>query len=263
MGGNEIGGGIGSTRSIHRTPGRERILPFALIAFLLIVPGTASRASAASGSGGEPALAPSLPAPDSLARRIADRYGAERFHRVQSVHYVFNVNFKGKHVVREWTWFPKQDSVLYTGEDAKGMRLKAAYSRRNAYSMGSESVAAIDKSFINDQYWLLFPLHLRWDKDLKLQVKAGEKPGESYHLTVMYPPAGGYTPGDAYDLFVDSTATLKRWIFRKGNSPQATNEAYWSAPSAFDGLEISLEHPGASKDFKLWFTDVKVVADPS
>lgn len=204
-----------------------------------------------------------LPAPDSLALRIAQRYGADSFSRVKSVHWAFNVLYKGKKIQREWTWFPKEDSVLYSGEDAKGVRLKAAYSRRNAFSMGAENVAAIDKSFINDQYWLLFPLHLSWDKDLKLEVSPGQKPGEAYHLTVMYPSTGGYTPGDAYDLFVDSTATIRRWIFRKGNSPQPTNEAFWSPPARFGGLEISLEHPGPSKDFKLWFSDVKVTVNPS
>ena len=230
----------------------------ALSALLVLIPDRPPRAAETQAAGKS-----ALPAPDSLARRIADRYGAGEFHRVKSVRYTFNVLFKGKHISREWTWFPREDSVLYSGEDPKGLRLKAAYSRRNAYSMGSESVAAIDKSFINDQYWLLFPLHLRWDKDLKLRIAPGEKPGEAYRLTVTYPSSGGYTPGDAYDLFVDSAATLKRWIFRKGNAPQTTKEAFWSAPAAFDGLRISLEHPGPSGDFKLWFTDVKVSADPS
>jgi hypothetical protein len=204
-----------------------------------------------------------LPDPKALAERIAVRYGADAFHRVQSLHYKFNVLYKGKATEREWTWFPKQDSVDYRGMDVKGVKLEASYNRNNKFSMASETVAGIDKSFINDQYWLLFPLHLKWDKDLKLEVSPGGKAGEAYHLMVMYPSTGGYTPGDAYDLFVDSTATIKRWIFRKGNSPKPTNEAFWSAPVKVDGLDLSLEHPGPTKDFKLWFTDVKVSSDPT
>jgi hypothetical protein len=258
MDGNDGNDGNGSNDS----NGAKRIKSaLAASALLLLISGGALPAAEAPVPKALQAK-PVLPAPDSLAMRIADRYGADAFSHVNSVHFVFNVNYKGRKIDREWTWFPKEDSVLYSGDDAKGVRLKAAYSRRNAYSMGSESVAAIDRSFINDQYWLLFPLHLRWDKDLKLQIAPGGKPGEAYHLTVMYPSTGGYTPGDAYDLFVDTTATIKRWIFRKGNSPQPTNEAFWSAPAKFDGLEISLEHPGPGKDFKLWFSDVKVAANP-
>lgn len=213
---------------------------------------------------------------DSLAARIAIRYGAEAFSDVKALHFKFNVRMKEMRVAREWTWFPQTDSVEYRGPDGKGLTVTAAYSRKNAFSMGAENVSAIDKSFINDQYWLLFPLHLRWDTqtDLKLAPAGatGGKPGhgkakgmargpgksaEAYRLTVTYPSAGGYTPGDAYDLYVDSTATIRRWMFRKGNSGEG-REAFWSEPVEIGGLYFSLEHPGPDKNFKLWFTDVKV-----
>lgn len=210
------------------------------------------------------APARSLPVPDArvLADRIAERYGSGRFHDVSALHYKFNVKFGDKRIEREWTWYPEQDSVKYRGPDPKGVILQAAYSRKNAYSMGSEAVATIDKSFINDQYWLLFPLHLKWDKDLTLESSASDKPGEAWHLKAVYPSQGGYTPGDAYDLFVDSTATIKRWIFRKGNSQDAANEVTWEAPVERGGLALSLSHQGIGKDFKLWFTDVKVENAP-
>ena len=200
----------------------------------------------------------SLPDARALADRIANRYGAHKFHAVKSIRYTFHVRFGGKDIEREWTWFPKQDSVLYRGPDAKGVILQAAYSRKNSYSMDSEAVAAIDKTFINDQYWLLFPLHLNWDEGLTFKVSASEKPGEAWHLMVLYPSHGGYTPGDAYDLFLDSTATIKRWIFRKGNAAEPSNEVTWDAPVEIGGLGFSREHQGIGKDFRLWFTDVRV-----
>lgn len=203
-----------------------------------------------------------IPSARALADRIAERYGSARFEGVTVLHYKFHVKFGDKNVEREWTWHPKQDSVEYRGPDAKGVILQAAYSRRNAYSMGSETVATIDKSFINDQYWLLFPLHLKWDKGLTLKASASDRPGEAWHLMAQYPAQGGYTPGDAYDLFVDSTATLKRWIFRKGNAPEATNEVTWDAPVEKGGLAFSLNHQGMGKDFRLWFTDVTVERIP-
>jgi hypothetical protein len=206
-----------------------------------------------------PVSAPaSLPDARALAARIAHRYGAPEFHAVQSIHYTFHVRFGGKEIDREWTWFPKRDSVRYRGPDAKGVVLQAEYSRKNSYSMASEAVSAIDKSFINDQYWLLFPLHLDWDEGLTYKVSASDKPGEAWHLMVLYPAQGGYTPGDAYDLFLDSSATIKRWIFRKGNAPEPSNEVTWEAPVEIGGLSFSREHRGIGKDFRLWFTEVRV-----
>ena len=235
--------------------GNDAKARFSFLALILLI-------SASSFSSEKTAISPvpsqSLPSPDSLADRIANRYGAQAFEKVNSIRYKFNLRYKGGEAEREWTWFPKQDSVLYRGKDPKGVMLTMAYSRRNTFSMESETVAAVDKHFINDQYWLLFPLHLKWDKDLKLDIAPGSAPAEAYKLTVTYPSKGGYTPGDAYDLFVDSTAMIKRWIFRKGNAKEPTNQASWSPPVEKGGLGISHEHTGPTKDFKLWFTDVKV-----
>ena len=204
-----------------------------------------------------------LPDARALADRIARRYGSDAFHRVVSMRFTFHARFKEHDIGREWTWFPKQDSVGYRGPDAKGVVIQAAYSRRNAFSLKSDQVAAIDKSFINDQYWLLFPLHLKWDKELTLKVSRADRSGEAWRLMVAYPPGGGATPGDAYDLFVDSSAAIKRWIVRKGDGAEPAREAFWSAPVGIGGLGISLEHPGPDPDFRLWFTDVKVFTGPT
>jgi hypothetical protein len=239
---------------IGRIPSRAR-KRLLLLALVLLIPVSIFPSDA---PGSKTAQSQSLPSADSLAGRIADRYGADAFEKVESISYKFNVKHKGGEVERTWTWFPKQDSVLYRGKDAKGVMLTMAYSRRNRFSMGSEQVTAVDKSFVNDQYWLLFPLHLKWDKDIKLQVGPSAQAGEAHKLTVTYPSQGGYTPGDAYDLFVDSTGMIKRWVFRKGNAPEPTTQTAWSAPVEMGGLGISMEHPGPTKDFKVWFSDVKV-----
>jgi hypothetical protein len=205
-----------------------------------------------------PFLASTTPDPHDLAMRIARRYGIDGFPRVESLHYVFNVHYKGKEVSREWTWFPRQDSVIYKGKDAAGAMIQAAYARGNKYSMEAESVKTIDKMFINDQYWLLFPYHLVWDKGTRMEAKP--MPGEGYQVTVTYPSEGGYTPGDAYDLYVDSAGTVKRWTYRKSNTDKPTREAMWSEPVQEGTLNLSLERPGMGDDFKLRFTEVKVVA---
>ena len=213
-------------------------------------------------------LPPALSAtdPDSLAEWVARRYGADAFPRVEALHFIFHLKVKGKDIERRWKWFPRQDSVEYQGPDAGGLPVQAAYSRRNHFSMESPRIKEIDGRFINDQYWLLFPLHLVWDKGLKLEAARidaedgkhvkGRK--EAWRLTVTYPEAGGYTPGDAYDLFIDSTATIRRWIFRKGNIPKTTVEAVWADPEAIGPLWISLERSGAKDGLKIRFQEVRI-----
>ncbi len=201
-----------------------------------------------------PASAPASSAPTQarvFADRIASRYGLADFPKVRSIRFTFNVRHDGKEMSREWTWFPAEDSVLFKGKDPKGLRVQAAYSRKNAYSMGSETVAGIDKNFINDEYWLLFPLHLAWDKGLDLKLAEGGL------LTVRYPKQGGYTPGDAYDLIADSAGTIRSWMFHRGGADTITMRADWAKPTDVDGLPISLERPG-EKGFKVWFSGVKV-----
>lgn len=216
------------------------------------------------------------PPPDSLARLVADRYGASGFHQVKSLHYVFNVRSDGKEVARDWTWFPKSDSVAYRGRDPGGLSVQASWSRRNTFSLQSPAVQPLDRWFVNDQYWLLFPLHLAWDKGIRLESAAaetaeGKSGGEAWRLTVTYPSEGGYTPGDAYDLFVDSAGTVRRWIFRKGNAEKASRETRWSAPVSKGPLRLSLEREGLARpeengpegkgrndDFKVWFSELRV-----
>ena len=215
--------------------------------------------------------ASAAPLPDSLAKLIAHRYGAAGFNRVKSIHYVFNVKHGDKEVARTWTWFPKSDSVVYRGKDSAGLTVQASWSRRNAFSMLSPPVRPLDKMFVNDQYWLLFPLHLVWDKGLRMEsvdmaesiaggksVSGKTQDREIWRLTVAYPSEGGYTPGDAYDLFVDSAGTVRRWAFRRGNTEKPTTETRWSDPAPMGPLRISLERPGMKPGFKLWFSDVRV-----
>ena len=250
------------------------VLPALVLAVLAAaaLPAAALAAAALAAA----ALAAAVPASagtlsgDSLARQVARRYGVGGFAKVRELGYTFNVRYKGKTTERKWKWFPKTDSVCYQGPDQGGLSVTMDYSRKNPYSMGAENVKAVDRMFVNDQYWLLFPFHLVWDRDLRFSAgpaagsghdsTAGK--GEVFRLTVAYPSQGGYTPGDAYDLYTDSAGTILRWIFRKTNADTASREAMWSKPVEVGGISLSLERPapprpnGTREDFKVWFTGV-------
>lgn len=187
----------------------------------------------------------------AFANRIAERYGLAEFPEVTSIRFTFNSRHEGEDTAREWTWFPTVDSVIFAGKDPKGLEVTAAYSRKNKYSLSSETVAGIDREFIHDQYWLLFPLHLAWDKDIDVNLGDGGK------LTVRYPRVGGYAPGDTYELVAAPDGTIRSWTVHRGGPDSATLRADWTKPADVDGFPISLDRHGP-KGFKVWFTRVKV-----
>jgi hypothetical protein len=196
-----------------------------------------------------------------LASRIAGRYGLEAFDKVSALHYVFRLEAGERKAVREWTWYPRRDSVVFRGESPKGTAIRTSYSRRDPRSMGAPEIRRIDAWFINDQYWLLFPYHLAWDEGLRLESAAAPGPA-AFRLTVSYPPEGGYTPGDAYDLFVDSAGTIRRWDFRKGDSRGPGRTALWSEPVPIGPLRLSLQRSSSDSvpaGFRIRFENVKAV----
>jgi hypothetical protein len=77
---------------------------------------------------------------------------------------------------------------------------------------------------------------------------------------VAYPKSGGYTPGDAFDLFIDTAFHVVQWRYWRGSEKMLMTSAWehnaWAGPLLF-----SLERPGSIKNFKVWFTDVAVMFD--
>lgn len=192
---------------------------------------------------------------ETAANWIADAYGLRGFDQVSSLTYTFNVRLPDKTVSRQWIWEPGDDRVTLVRPDGN-----VTYQRSRLGT--DESRRKIDAQFINDQYWLLFPLHLVWDRDatLTLSPEPEEVPGgevKARRLTIQYPDQGGYTPGDAYDVFFDQDFTLTHWIYRKGGAVEPTRWSTWERHERFGPLLISLDHQGAG-GFRVWFTDVKV-----
>ena len=75
---------------------------------------------------------------------------------------------------------------------------------------------------------------------------------------VTYPDAGGYTPGDTYELFVDDADRLAWWIYRPATDPDVSRAATWEDHRRVGPLLISLQHTDPDGRFRLWFTDVAV-----
>ena len=121
--------------------------------------------------------------------------------------------------------------------------------------------------FINDSYWLLFPLYAVWSDNTvsdhgEAAMPVSGEPGRK--LTVQYGDAGGYTPGDAYDLYLDpDTGRVAEWAFRKGGGTDA-RPAVWATPVELHGLLITRAFVGPEgSGFHLSFPVVEVHAHGS
>jgi hypothetical protein len=194
-----------------------------------------------------------------IRQKVAEAYGIQSFGQIEQMRYTFNVQAGDKYVSRSWVWQPKMDEVTFTaGSNAQPI----TYSRKKISTSAPDNLKKIDGWFINDNYWLLFPIHVAWDKQAKVDdiglknLPIGE--GKARCLVVSYPPEGGYTPGDVYELYLDDRFRITQWIYRKGGSSVPTRVATWEDYRQVGPLVLALNHQGADKNFRLWFSKVAV-----
>ncbi|MFI1745444.1 hypothetical protein [Thalassobellus sediminis] len=185
----------------------------------------------------------------SVAQKIANAHGFENWKQVSEIQFTFF----GK---RNWTWKPKTNDVtLITETDTIN------YNRKTLDSLSQKA----DKNFINDKFWLLIPFQLVWDSNTTISAPIKtEAPISKTHMnkiTVVYPNEGGYTPGDAYDIFYGDDFIIKEWAFRRSNQPEAGLVNTFENYQDFNGLKIALEHKKATSDWNLKFSNVKVTLE--
>ncbi|HUI93586.1 MAG TPA: hypothetical protein VLX68_15170 [Chitinivibrionales bacterium] len=192
---------------------------------------------------------------NSLPLQLAKAYGLDSFCLVGKIKYTFNVKFNGKTISRSWLWDVSGGRVTMQEPGAAPV----SYARGGS---PDTSFRKVDAQFINDQYWLLFPFHLAWDTSAIVTVAPNQPvpigTGTATRVTIAFPPAGGYTPGDAFDLFVDNRNRVKQWAYRRGNAAAPTRTNLWEENRRVGPLLVSLNRPGADSTFRVWFTDVAV-----
>ena len=193
----------------------------------------------------------------SVAEKIANAHGYKNWDDVDKVAFTFKVDrdtIKGNG--RSWVWFPKNDSV-YMKAGTQELR----YSRKSLDSVPANA----DKAFINDKFWLLVPFQLVWDKTATIsEAKKVESPIHKEQLdmiTVTYPIEGGYTPGDAYDIYFDENYLIKEWSYRQGNSLKPSLSNTFENYQDFNGIKIATDHKKDNGNWNLNFTDVGITLE--
>ena len=193
--------------------------------------------------------------------RLADAYGIKDFNQVEELRYTFNVKVGDKVTSRSWSWEPKTDRVTFKGTAEQGGTV--SYERSVLAGQPTEQIKKVDPQFVNDNYWLIFPLRLYWDRSATVTVDKAPMnlpigTGQAKRMVVKYPANEGYTPGDVYELFLDGSGRIAQWIYRKGGDPQPTRVTTWEDYKKVGPLTLSLDHKSADGAFRVWFTDVAV-----
>ncbi|MDF2156784.1 hypothetical protein [Algoriphagus sp. CAU 1675] len=189
--------------------------------------------------------------PDTLPYRVAKAYGFENFDQVNSIAYTWNVRRDSVTVVsRDWKWNIKDRTVYYTGSDTSF-----------TYSLDADSLPQRDGAFINDKYWLMFPFQLAWDTGYSFEthenVASPLKGIQSTKLTILYNSEDGYTPGDAYDLYLDENNMILEWTFRRGNGENGATWT-WENVQDFGPIKLTMDHMNGEGERFIWFTNVEV-----
>ncbi len=189
--------------------------------------------------------------PDTLPFKVAKAYGIENFDQVNSIAYTWNVQRDSVNVIsRDWKWNIKDSTVYYSGPDTTF-----------TYSLTADSLPKQDGAFINDKYWAMMPFQLAWDSgyatEITENVPSPIKGANSTKLTVIYSADGGYTPGDAYDLYIDENNMISEWTFRRGNGTEGRTWT-WENVGEFGPLKLAQDHMGEDGKRFIWLTNVKV-----
>jgi hypothetical protein len=185
----------------------------------------------------------------SIAEKIANAHGYENWKNVSEITFTF----AGK---RSWIWKPKTDDISLIREQDT-----IHYNRAKMDS----TFIKFDRGFINDKFWLLIPFQLVWDENANIsEPEKATSPIagiEMNKITLTYSNLGGYTPGDAYDIYFSNDYIIKEWGFRKSNQDKAGLINTFEYYQDFNGLKIALDHKKAEDDWNLQFTDVNVKRD--
>ena len=185
--------------------------------------------------------------------KIAKTYGIDSWDQVQAIRYTWNGEIPGLFKLSHmWEWEPKTGKVSYEGTDKDGKPVKVTYDSSQLNSQSDQVKNQVEPSFVNDNYWLVFPFHAYWDKSATVTDQGMKKlpigTGTARLVSVKYPAeAGGYTPGDTWDLFIGPDNRVKAMAYHRGGDKKPSLViASWTGYKKAGPLLFSTEHRGTA-----------------
>jgi hypothetical protein len=203
-----------------------------------------------------------------IFQQMFKTYGLEAFSQIERIRYTYNLELPALNLSRTWEWEPKADLISYEGKDKNGATVKLTYPRSQLSSQTDVVKNEIDPAFTNDNYMLLFLLHVSWDGGAKVTDEGMHKlplgNGSAQRVVVRYPAEGGYAPGDTWELYVDADHRVDEFVYH-GGGPGIQKRpsvliATWAGYKKAGPLLISTDHRGTAdgRPVRIFFSDVSV-----
>ena len=202
-----------------------------------------------------------------ILEQVAKTYGLDSWDKIEVVRYTWNVDipglFKASHT---WEWEPKTGKITFEGTDKDGKPVKVTYDSSQLSSQSDQVKNEVEPSFVNDNYWAIFPIHAYWDKSATVTDQGMKKlpigSGSATLVSVKYPAeAGGYTPGDTWDLYVGKDDRVQAMVYHRGGPKKPSLvTASWTGYKKAGPLLFSTEHRGTAdgKPLHIFLSDVAV-----
>jgi hypothetical protein len=188
-----------------------------------------------------------------ILEQIVKTYGLDSYGQIEAIRYTWNGEIPGVFkLVHAWEWEPKTGKVSYEGKDKEGKPVKVTYIRSELSSQSENVKNEVEPAFVNDNYWLLFPFHAYWDTSASVTDEGVEKlpqsVGSGKKVVVKYPAeAGGFTPGDTWDLYVGKDNRVEQLVYHRGGPTKPSLViASWAGYKKAGPLLISTEHRGTA-----------------
>jgi hypothetical protein len=201
-----------------------------------------------------------------ILEQIAKTYGIDSWDKVEAIRYSWNGEITGLFkIAHKWEWEPKTGKVSYEGADKDGKPVNVSYVHTDLSNQSDAVKNQVDPSFVNDNYWALFPFHAYWDKSASVidqgKFNLPQGPGTAELVPVKYPADGGYTPGDIWDLYVGKDNRVVYFDYLRGGAkPPSRVFATWAGYKKAGPILFSTEHRGFAdgKPLHIWLSDVSV-----
>ena len=202
-----------------------------------------------------------------ILEQIAKAYGIDSFGQIAAIRYTWNGEIPGLFkLAHAWEWEPKTNKISFEGKDKNGKPVKVSYNASDLNSQPDAVKNEVEPAFVNDNYWLLFAFHAYWDTSAKVTDEGMQKlpigTGSAQKVVVKYPTeAGGYTPGDTWDLYVGKDHRVVQMVYHRGG-PQKPSVVIvtWAGHKKAGPLLIATEHRGTAdgKPLHIFISDVSV-----
>ncbi len=202
-----------------------------------------------------------------ILEKIAKAYGLDSYGQIDAIHYTWNGEIPGIFkLAHAWEWEPKTGKISFEGKDKDGKPVKVSYMSSQLGSQPDNIKNEVEPAFVNDNYWLLFPFHAYWDTSATVTDQGRHKlpmsAGSATLVSVKYPQeAGGYTPGDTWDLYVGRDNRVQQMVYHRGGPKKPSLVTVnWTGYKQAGPLLISTEHRGKAdgKPLHIFLSDVAV-----